>query len=86
MAFLKKYGWILALPVLALLAVLLAIRIVNSIDWRNNDFFTFWLAGHLILQGGNPYDPAQWLAGHHDFGVTWIPNQAYVYPLPLSLV
>ena len=26
------------------------------------------------------------MAGHHAFGVTWIPNQAYVYPLPLSLL
>jgi hypothetical protein len=28
----------------------------------------------------------QWVAGHHQFGVTWIPNQAYVYPLPLALL
>ncbi len=86
MAFLKKYWLILGLPIIIVLASLLAIRIVNSIDYRNNDFFTFWLAGHLVIKGGNPYDSTQWLAGHHEFGVTWIPNQAYVYPLPLSLL
>jgi Glycosyltransferase family 87 len=65
---------------------LLAVKIVNTTDYHNNDFFTFWLAGRLVLQGGNPYSPYQWVAGHHEFGVTWIPNQAYVYPLPLSLL
>ncbi len=82
----KKYWLIPVLLIVAGLCVLLAIRIVNWIDWRNNDFFTFWLAGHLITLGGDPYSPAQWVAGHHEFGVTWIPNQAYVYPLPLSLI
>lgn len=86
MSLIKKYWWALTLPILILLAAWLAMRIVNSIDFRNNDFFTFWLAGRLAAQGGDPYSPAQWLAGHHEFGVTWIPNQAYVYPLPLSLL
>jgi len=86
MAFLKKYWLAFAPPFLIVLCALVAIRIVDSIDYRNNDFFTFWLAGHMVTQGGNPYSPAQWLAGHQEFGVTWIPNQAYVYPLPLSLL
>jgi hypothetical protein len=68
------------------MAALLAVRIVNSIDYHNNDFFTFWLAGRMVLHGGNPYAASEWVAGHHEFGVTWIPNQAYVYPLPLSLL
>jgi hypothetical protein len=40
----------------------------------------------MVTHGGDPYSPVQWVAGHHAFGVTWIPNQAYVYPLPLSLL
>jgi hypothetical protein len=40
----------------------------------------------MVMHGGDPYSQAQWVAGHHAFGVTWIPNQAYVYPLPLSLL
>jgi len=86
---LKKRGllWIIpGLLVLGLACFAVAVKIVNSIDYRNNDFFTFWLAGHMVTQGGDPYAPAQWLAGHHAYGVTWIPNQAYVYPLPLSLL
>jgi hypothetical protein len=89
MAYIKKAGrsWLLlAVPIAGLLCTLIAIRIVNNIDYHNNDFFTFWLAGHMVTQGGNPYLPEQWLAGHAQFGVTWIPNQAYVYPLPLSLL
>jgi hypothetical protein len=82
----KRFFWILVgLLLLGIICLGIAIMIVNSIDYHNNDFFTFWLAGHLVIKGGNPYSPTQWVAGHHEFGVTWIPNQAYVYPLPLSL-
>ena len=83
----RHLPWTLAgLVVLGIACFVVAILIVNSIDYHNNDFFTFWLAGHLVTQAGDPYSPAQWVAGHHAFGVTWIPNQAYVYPLPLSLL
>jgi hypothetical protein len=80
------YWWVLLVLLLLLASYALAVRIVNSIDYHNNDFFTFWLAGHMVMHGGDPYSPVQWVAGHHAFGVTWIPNQAYVYPLPLSLL
>lgn len=86
MSQLKRYWIVIALPFLVVLCALVAIRIVNSIDYQNNDFFTFWLAGHMVIHGENPYAPVQWVAGHAVFGVTWIPNQAYVYPLPLSLL
>jgi len=82
----RWYWWGLLVLLLSLASYALAVGIVNSIDYHNNDFFTFWLAGHLVMQGGNPYSPMQWVAGHHQFGVTWIPNQAYVYPLPLALL
>ncbi len=82
----RWYWWGLLVLLLSLCSYALAVRIVNSIDYHNNDFFTFWLAGHMVLHGGDPYSPVQWIAGHHEFGVTWIPNQAYVYPLPLSLL
>jgi len=89
MAIVKKlcHSWrLLIIPFAVLFCYLLAVRIVNSIDYHNNDFFTFWLAGHMVTQNGNPYSPEQWVAGHGQFGVTWIPNQVYVYPLPLSLL
>jgi hypothetical protein len=86
MTTLKKYWLLPAFLLAAAVCFWIAVRIVNSIDYHNNDFFTFWLAGHLVTQGGNPYSPDDWVAGHHQFEVTWIPNQAYVYPLPLSLL
>ncbi len=63
----------------------IALQIVNTIDYRNSDFFTFWLSGHMVWTGQNPYDASDWISGHKQFGVTWIPNDRFVYPLPLSI-
>ncbi len=83
----RRLLWILpGLLLLGIVCFAVAIKIVNSIDYHNNDFFTFWLAGQMVTHAGDPYSPMQWVAGHRAFGVTWIPNQAYVYPLPLSLL
>jgi len=88
MAFLKKYGLLILIPILVLLAALLAFRIVGSMDYHHNDndFFTFWLAGHLVSQGGSPYDTTQWVNGYHLFDIGFIPNPAFLYPYPLALL
>jgi arabinofuranan 3-O-arabinosyltransferase len=88
MVFLKRYWLLIVAPILVVLAVLLAIRIVGSMDYhhQDNDFFTFWLAGHLVTLGGSPYDPAQWVAGYHQFEIGFIPNKTFLYPLPLALL
>ena len=91
MGSLKKLSrtWlVIALPIVAVLCTLLAIRIVGSMDYHHNDndFFTFWLAGHLVTQGGSPYDTAQWVAGYHQFEISLIPNPAFLYPIPLALL
>lgn len=88
MTTLKKNWLLILVPILLLLAVLLAVRIVGSMDYHHNDndFFTFWLAGHLVAHGGGPYDPAQWLAGYHQFDIGYIPNPAFLYPLPLAML
>ena len=88
MAKLKKYWFLIAAPVVILMAILLAARIVGAMDYHHNDndFFTFWLAGHLVAHGGSPYDPAQWLAGYHQFEIGFIPNPAFLYPLPLAML
>jgi hypothetical protein len=85
---LSRYWLVIALPVLAVLCSLIAIRIVNSMDYHqnDNDFFTFWLAGHLVSQGGSPYDTTQWVAGYHQFEIGIVPNLAFLYPLPLALL
>ena len=35
--------------------------------------------------GQNPYSLTQWLAGHYQYGVNWIPDQIFPYPIPLSI-
>jgi len=55
-------------------------------DYTNSNFFFFWLSGHMIRLGQNPYDQNQWLAGHAAFGATWIPNKIFPYPLPLAFL
>ena len=85
---LYRRWWLVLLPVLALICVLIAQRVVKSMDYHHNDndFFTFWLAGHLVAQGGSPYDPQAWLAGYHQNAMDIIPNPAFLYPLPLALL
>jgi arabinofuranan 3-O-arabinosyltransferase len=88
MPVLKRYWPLIVAPILVILAALLAVRIVGSMDYHHNDndFFTFWLAGHLVTQGGSPYDLAQWLAGYHQFNIAIIPNPAFLYPLPMAML
>jgi hypothetical protein len=54
-------------------------------DYRNSNFFFFWLAGRMVWTGQNPYNSVQWLAAHDALGVTWKPNKIFPYPLPLAL-
>jgi hypothetical protein len=85
---LRWYWWVLLILLLSLACYALAVWIVGSMDYHNNnnDFFTFWLAGHMITRAGSPYDTAQWLAGYHLFDIRYIPNPAFLYPLPLALL
>jgi hypothetical protein len=39
----------------------------------------------MVLNGENPYDANQWLAGHDGADATWRPNQIFPYPLPLAI-
>ena len=85
---LRKTWPVIVAPILVVLAAWLAVKIVGSMDYHHNDndFFTFWLAGHLVTQGGSPYDTAQWLAGYQQFEIGFIPNPAFLYPLQLALL
>ena len=62
-----------------------AVEIVNSLDYPNSDFFSFWLAGHMVWTGQDPYSADEWIAGHHQFGATWISDSQFLYPLPLAI-
>lgn len=62
-----------------------AVKIVNSLDYPNSDFFSYWLAGHMVLTGQDPYSSYEWIDGHHQFGATWISDSQFLYPLPLAI-
>jgi hypothetical protein len=84
----RRQGLLYAIPLAALVCFLLAARIVDSLDYHHNDndFFTFWLAGHLVTQGDSPYDTAAWADGYRQFDMAIQPNPAFLYPLPLALL
>lgn len=84
--FLRGWWFLLVLVALLPLYYLIAINNERNVDYLNNGFFTFWLAGHLPWGGGHPYSSLDWVNGHHANGATWIPNQIFPYPLPLALV
>lgn len=77
---------VLMISVLAALFVQRATWNLDQHDYRNANFFDFWLAGHMVLAGQNPYDPATWLAGRHLFGSTVDPNKVFLYPLPVAFL
>lgn len=80
--------WWIVLLLLFLVPVYSFIAINNErhVDYVNNGFFTFWLAGRLQSNGLQPYSSSDWVNGHHQYGATWIPNQIFPYPLPLALI
>jgi len=57
----------------------------TSFDFQSSNFTFFWLAGRMILEGENPYDQTQYLAGHETYGIKWQPNKIFPYPLPLAI-
>lgn len=72
---------------LVMLGVMISARVqlVQKLDVPNSNFSFFWLAGRMILDGENPYDETQYLAGHDANGIDWRPNRIFPYPLPLTL-
>lgn len=82
----SRSRYFLLIPFLAALFFIIAVALVNPVEYPNSDFFTFWLAGRLFSLGQDPYNSQAWVSGHHRFGATWIPNPTFVYPMPLSLL
>ncbi|MDW8227745.1 MAG: hypothetical protein RMJ60_08105, partial [Anaerolineales bacterium] len=71
---------------LLLITFAFSLWLVDPVRSANSDFFTFWLAARLVLEGYNPYLTDIWVGGHHLYGATWIPNQTFIYPLPVALL
>lgn len=90
LAFLKarfyRFWIILLIPLVGIIFFIIATRIVNPVEYLNSDFFKLWLSGRLASTGQNPYNSQIWIAGHHQFGASWIPEATFIYPLPLSLI
>jgi len=69
---------------LGTLFLTVAVRVVHSLDYVNSDFFTFWLGARMAWTEEDPYSSEDWLSAHDKYGVEWIPNPTYPYPLPLA--
>jgi len=54
-------------------------------DPHRLDFTHFWLAGHMNLEGLNVYG-AEWVAERVNNGILWIPEDYFLYPLPLGVL
>lgn len=57
-----------------------------SFDFQSSNLTFFWLAGRMVMDGENPYDETQYLAGHETYGIKWQPNKIFPYPLPLVIL
>lgn len=84
--FLERSWMFLALAVM--LPVYWNIAILNEqrVDYVNNGFFKFWLAGRMTWTSAHPYSQEDWDAGHKQFGATWMDEKRFAYPLPLALL
>ncbi len=79
-----RFRLLLGLPLLGGIFFWIARQLVNPVKYPNSDFFNLWLAGWLVVNGQNPYMPADWVGGHHLFGAAWIPETRFIYPLPFA--
>ena len=72
-------------------AILLAASffIARSQDFyraEGSDFFSLWLAPHLLLHGQDPYRADIWVPAHDTFRARWISDSTFLYPLPLAVL
>ncbi|MBI3166292.1 MAG: DUF2029 domain-containing protein [Chloroflexi bacterium] len=80
----KAVNFFITLALLGLM-IFARIQISRGFDVTESNFSFFWLAGRMVLDGENPYDETQYLAGHDANGMDWRPNKIFPYPLPLAL-
>jgi len=84
-AFQKSIGITIAVILIGGMIFLRARISATSFDFQSSNFTFFWLAGRMVLEGENPYDESQYLAGHETYGIKWQPNKIFPYPLPLAI-
>lgn len=71
---------------LAVLAAAGAYYLAITRDYRNLDFFTFWLSGRFLGSRLDPYDPGLWRAAHLQYGSTNFIERTFLYPVWMSVV
>jgi hypothetical protein len=78
----------LAIPIAAVLCVFIAIRMDNSmqVTHGDRDFLPFWLAGHMVIRGENPYNTTLWASQYLQYETSIDVNPAFLYPLPLAIL
>ncbi|MBL0346702.1 glycosyltransferase family 87 protein [Candidatus Villigracilis affinis] len=81
----KTLGIIVTLSLIGGMIFLRARLSYNTFDFQNSNFTFFWLSGRMLIEGENPYDEKQYLAGHETYGIKWQPNRIFPYPLPLAI-
>lgn len=81
----KILGAVLSLALIGGM-IFIRVRLSAGFDYQNSNFAFFWLAGRMMLDGENPYNETQYLAGHETFGIKWQPNRIFPYPLPLAVL
>src|SRR5512135_1082406 len=80
---------VLATAAVVFLALVFAYNTLQNAsheDYRNSNFAKFWIAGHMVTQGLNPYDPAQWHEQHVELGAASTPDRIFLYPLPQAFL
>ena len=77
---------LLAFFFITLLFLLVAIQFSELIDYKNSDFFQFWLGSRFLLEGKDPTNSLLWEAAHADFGTERIAAPVFLYPLPLAIL
>ncbi len=81
----KTLGLLVTLVLLGGMIFLRARISYQTFDFQSSNFTFFWLSGRMLIEGENPYDEKQYLAGHVTHGITWQPNKIFPYPLPLAI-
>ena len=61
-----------------------ALQNYTSQNYRNSNFFVFWLSGRLLLSGESPYNPEDWHTGHELYDSTEQREKIFLYPLPMA--
>jgi hypothetical protein len=82
---LKIAGILLTVVLLGGMFYLRGMQNYTNQNYRNSNFFVFWLSGRLLTDGESPYNPDQWRAGHELYGSTSLREAIFLYPLPLAV-